>query len=162
MRSGGADGCDLAFEVGCDSVNGAKEIYLAQEQREMSPWAQERKIAPRRDGRTTKILGEAFTIMRHYHPMPEMLGWYSERLMARNSHQVLGHDLMSPVDFVVCYTVDGKMAGGTSQALRIAIDRRIEIFNIAIPGDIDRLNTWVRSRLTDPLGLPELNITDDM
>jgi len=28
LRSGHADGADLAFEKGCDTVNGKKEIYL--------------------------------------------------------------------------------------------------------------------------------------
>ena len=28
LRSGGADGSDTAFEIGCDKVNGKKEIYL--------------------------------------------------------------------------------------------------------------------------------------
>jgi hypothetical protein len=50
--------------------------------------------------------------------------------MTRNSFQVLGPDLQSPVSFVVCWTTGGKISGGTGQALRIAKDLSIPIFNL--------------------------------
>lgn len=162
LRSGGADGCDLAFEVGCDAVLGNKEIYLAEECREMSEWAQLRKIEPRREGRTSIIHDQAFVIAERFHPRPDRLGYYAKRLMARNSHQVLGKNLDDPVDFLVCHTDQGKVQGGTAQAIRIANAYGIEVFNIAIPGEIDRLNTWVKNHVDDPHNLPILDIRDDM
>ncbi len=44
--------------------------------------------------------------------------------------QVLGSDLETPVSFVVCWTIGGKISGGTGQALRIAKDLGIPIFNL--------------------------------
>jgi len=38
--------------------------------------------------------------------------------------------LKDPSDFIVCYTENGKMKGGTAQALRIAEDYKIPVFNI--------------------------------
>ena len=49
--------------------------------------------------------------------------------MGRNVHQVLGYDLETPTDFIVCYTKDDKDQGGTGQALRIAYDRTIPIID---------------------------------
>jgi hypothetical protein len=48
----------------------------------------------------------------------------------RNAQIVLGDDLKTPVDFVVCWTPDGKLTGGTAMALRIAFDYDIPIFNL--------------------------------
>ena len=47
--------------------------------------------------------------------------------MARNGYQVLGADLQTPTDFIICYTKDGKGEGGTGQALRIAKDYDIQV-----------------------------------
>lgn len=100
LRSGGADGADAAFETGCDEVNGPKEIFL--------PW---------RGFNGNKSLlfecpDEAFIIAAKYHPAWDKLKDSVKRLMARNVLQVLGSDLKTPVDFVVCWTKDGRMTGG--------------------------------------------------
>jgi len=50
--------------------------------------------------------------------------------MARNSAQVLGLDLKSPVQAVVCWTAGGRPTGGTGQALRIAAVNNIQILNM--------------------------------
>ena len=49
--------------------------------------------------------------------------------MARNGYQILGKDLKTPVRFVICYTPNGDRIGGTAQALRIAMDLKIPVFN---------------------------------
>ena len=54
-------------------------------------------------------------------------------------HQILGRDLQSPVDFVVCYTPDGSLTGygtdtgGTATALRLAYRNNIPVINIKRP-----------------------------
>ena len=84
LRSGGAEGADLAFERGADSINGNKEIYL--------PW--------KRFGNSESNLvvsdGAAFEIAAKYHPYWNNLKTTSKKLQARNSHQVLGKDLNTP------------------------------------------------------------------
>ena len=59
--------------------------------------------------------------------------------MARNCHQVLGQDLKTPVDFIVCWTKDGGESGGTGQALRIARDLNIPVYNLYFEDTIDKI-----------------------
>lgn len=50
----------------------------------------------------------------------------------RNVCQILGADLHTPVQMVICWTKGGKLVGGTAQALRIARANNIPIFNLAL------------------------------
>jgi len=52
---------------------------------------------------------------------------------ARNVAQVLGWTLDDPTEFVFCYTDNGKKKGGTAQAMRVAEDYNIPIFNLYYP-----------------------------
>lgn len=125
LRSGGADGCDKAFEYGCDRANGLKEIYL--------PWKGFNK------SNSTLVVNDsrAFDIARKYHPNFNNLKEGAKKLQARNSHQVLGLNLDSKVDFVICYTKNGAGSGGTGQALRIAKDFDIPILDLGKFKNID-------------------------
>jgi hypothetical protein len=105
LRSGGALGADRAFE------NGAKnqaEIFL-----------------PRADSPAWTLV---FT--QYFHPNPGALTEKAWMLMNRNAMQILGRDGDTPVDFIICWTRDGKASGGTGQALRIAADFGITVYNM--------------------------------
>ena len=124
LHSGAADGADSAFERGCDSVAGPKEIFL--------PWQGFQGRGENRDeNRNTychyENAGDAIKIAKKYHPNWDTLSNGGRALMARNSYQVLGKDLQTPSSFVVCWTEDGKGGGGTGQALRIAKDYGIKV-----------------------------------
>ena len=127
LRSGAADGADSAFEQGCNHVNGKKEIYL--------PW----KGFNCSTSDLVVTNPEAFEIAKHYHPYWENLKDGAKKLQARNSHQVLGLDLHTPSDFIICYTPNGQGSGGTGQALRIAKDYHIPIFDA---GQYDNIDTF--------------------
>lgn len=117
LRSGHAKGCDDSFEKGCDSVLGDMDIFI--------PWS-------RFNGSVSDLIvsdHKAFEIAEKYHPKWEALTEEGKKLMARNSHQILGRDLNSPTKFVICWTVGGKGTGGTGQALRIAKDYNIPIYD---------------------------------
>lgn len=132
LRSGAADGADSAFEKGCDIVNGPKEIYL--------PWR------GFNNSKSQLIVEDvdAFEIARKYHPYWTNLKAGAKKLQARNSHQVLGLDLHTPSEFIICYTENGKREGGTGQALRIAEDYHIPIFDVGAYDDIFnfRIDFW--------------------
>lgn len=119
LRSGGAAGADTAFEIGCDASNGAKEIYL--------PWSGF-------NGKKSQYIGAspmAFNMTERFHPNWHALSPAAKKLMARNVYQVLGHDLKTPADFIVCWTPNGTITGGTGQALRMAKFFKIPVFNLA-------------------------------
>lgn len=120
LRSGGAEGADQAFEIGCDLVNGPKEIFL--------PW---KGFA---NSNSTLIVYDqrAFDYVDQFHPGAHHLKQGARKLQARNSHQVLGWDLETPSDFIICYTSKGKRSGGTGQALRMAEHFKIPIFDCGL------------------------------
>ena len=135
LRSGGAEGCDEAFETGVKSFL-KKDIFL-----------------PYRDFNKNKsnlILDEsnclnskkAWDLAKKFHPRFNKLADKGKKYMARNSFQVLGEDVDTEdkSDFLICWTAEARYVGGTSQAMRIADYYRIPIYNLA--NDHDRKNIF--------------------
>lgn len=121
LRSGSAPGADKAFEEGCDKSGGNKEIYI--------PWEGFENRYPNNKN-IFLYKKEALEIAKKYHPAWYKLSLGAKYLMARNVHQILGRNLDDPVKFVICWTKDGKASGGTGQAIRIAKDMDIKVFNL--------------------------------
>ena len=137
LRSGAADGADKAFEAGCDISKGSKEIYL--------PWEGfNNNVSP-----LFTIDKPAFDLAKQYHPAWSKLSLAAQKLMARNSYQILGRNLKLPVDFVVCWTKDGYNlgmprsveSGGTGQAIEIALCNEIKVYNLYNPEDLKELRS---------------------
>jgi len=128
LRSGGAEGADIAFENGCNFGGGKKEIYL--------PW----KGFNNNDSILFQIPPYAFKIAELYHPRWSSLKPGAQKLMARNCMQLLGQDLKTPSDFIVCWTEGGQITGGTGQALRIAEAYKIPVYNLATKSKSDILD----------------------
>jgi hypothetical protein len=122
LRSGGANGSDSAFEEGADY----KEIYL--------PWSGFNN----NDSDNYNISYKALELASELHPGWKYLSQGARKLMARNCYQVLGYELNSPSEFVVCWTKDGvethrdrkQSTGGTGQAISLADRNNIRVFNI--------------------------------
>jgi len=106
LRSGGALGADMAFEMGCGRY-GAKEIFLAKD-----------------------ATPESMDLAGKFHPRWDYLADYIRKLHGRNAMIVLGKDLKSPVDCVICWTPRAQIVGGTGQSLRIAKEHKIKIYNL--------------------------------
>ena len=130
LRSGHAPGADQAFEDGCNRLRGSKEIYL--------PWSRFEN-APMTKGYILADVPEAWEIAERFHPAWHKLSQGAQKMMARNSHQVLGLNLQTPCDLVICWTEHGAGGGGTGQALRIAKSHNIPIYDLGIPGMIAQL-----------------------
>lgn len=118
LRSGGAQGADLAFEQGAGL---AKRIYL--------PWI---GFAP--EGipcGDDPLLQE---IAKRYHPAWDKLSRGGRALMTRNAAQISGFGSEGGIrsEFVVCWTPLGKGGGGTGQAIRHALDLGIPVFDLAL------------------------------
>lgn len=135
LRSGGAAGADQAFEKGCARVKGPCEIYLPDKafKGHPSPYYE--------------ISDKAMELAQEYHPRFDNLSPFRRALIARNGYQVLGYDLQTPSDFIVCWTPGGKAEGGTGQALRIAADKDIPILNLAILEDRTKVHQWMTLNL---------------
>lgn len=108
LRSGGAKGADLAFEEGCG--DGKSEIFRAED-----------------------CTPEAMELSAKFHPNWDACKQYARKLHGRNALIILGRDLNDPVDIVICWTKDGKLQGGTAQALRIAAAYDIPVYNLGAP-----------------------------
>ena len=136
LRSGGAKGADTAFE---------EETRIAAKIFHITPHPQ--IFLPKPELYNIVSWKEAMEIALEFHPAPDVLRskQYIMNLMARNSFQVLGADLNTPSDFIVCWTPDGaynttsRKTGGTGQAIRIAIAYNIPVYNIAQPTHLDKL-----------------------
>lgn len=118
LRSGGAGGADSAFEEGVmNNVN--KEIYL--------PWKGFNKSKSPYYGVCDAAIAMALSV----HPSPDTLIKREKalHLHARNCYQVLGSDLATPSDFVICCTEDAQKRGGTRTAIVIAERNKIPVLN---------------------------------
>lgn len=131
LLSGGADGADIAFEK-CATY---KQIFL--------PWDgfNNKHV----DGKTYVIPEENLELVKKYHPKFSNLSSAGKKLMSRNSYQVLGPDLKTPVEFVLCWTKDGKASGGTGQAIRVANAHQIPVFNLK--NGFQDFSTYMRTQM---------------
>lgn len=134
LRSGGAEGADLAFERGCNLVdNNRKEIFLIGKSRRD------------KDDLTGVIVGkgskyqEAKEIAGNIHPAWDRCSDVAKSLHTRNVFQILGLSLEDPVEFVVCWTPKGEDVGGTRTAIVLARNNDIPVYNLAKKDEIVKL-----------------------
>ena len=119
LRSGHAIGCDQEFEAGAGRHS---EIFL--------PWKdyEDQMLVQGKVRRVPSL--EAMQMVEQFHPNPSALSMSALRLHGRNCHIILGDDLNSPVDRVVCWTLK-ENRGGTSFGIRLAKYRGIPVHNLA-------------------------------
>lgn len=147
LRSGHAEGADLAFEQGVlqhlqDHGTGIAEIYYPWPSfNEGRPIGYNIRIEPAR----VSPSADAMEMAARYHPSWKYLRYGAKKLMARNCHQVLGMNLDDPVEYVICWTPDGSLdgkgpkCGGTGQALRMAHDLGIKVYNLQREDHFDEI-----------------------
>lgn len=146
LRSGGADGADMAFEEGCEAGRGRKSIWL--------PWAGFQGRYPAAEASTYLPTEEAFRLASAVHPAWHRLGRGPRSLHARNVHQLLGTNLAEPSAFVVCWTADGAenaqevgvQTGGTGTVIRMASAHHVPVFNLGQTTAEARLRRYFSSR----------------
>jgi predicted NAD-dependent protein-ADP-ribosyltransferase YbiA (DUF1768 family) len=83
------------------------------------------------------------TIANEMHPNPSALTQGALKLMARNTNQIFGDNLDTPVDFVLFYakeTAGIRPQGGTGQAVEMARLKGIPTINMANPNWREELN----------------------
>mgnify|MGYP000948523566 FL=1 len=80
--------------------------------------------------RNKSLISETERIASEVHPAWDKCNEWARGMHSRNCHQILGYDLQSPVDAVICWTPDGNVVGGTATAIRIAMKHNIPVFNL--------------------------------
>jgi len=121
LRTGRYKGADRAFEDGCDSVKGLKEVYI--------PWQGfGGSISPLVLGKLeTKELAYKFT-NKYFEPFSEMLG-FTRRKYVISIFEIMGVDLKSPIDFVLAWDDGGIYSGVCNLTIKIASLYKIPVFN---------------------------------
>lgn len=137
LRSGGADGADTAFEMGIQFPHN-HQVFLPG--RHFNGRSSD--DIGMYDASSLPAFAEALKTVEKYHPAPHRLSAFARKLMARNAMQVLGPDLQTPSSFVIAWTPGGRLEGGTSQAIRIATDYSIPVFNLGVPEILGSLSEW--------------------
>ena len=139
LRSGHAEGADIAFEEGCMSVTGTKEIYI--------PWNGFHKARHGyNDAYAVHCLKnhlQALDMAAQTHPNWKACGDSVQMLHTRNVYQIMGMDLKTQVSMVICWTKDGNATGGTGQAVRLAERLSIPVFNLFQDDAVDKLQDFV-------------------
>lgn len=146
LRSGAAAGADMAFEQGCDSVGGAKQIWL--------PWSGFNGHA---SGYTPKLVH--YTAAAKVHPAWSKLSSGVKSLHARNIGQVGGYDTKTLSEFVLCWTADGceeesertKETGGTATAVVYARRMGVPVFNLGRPSSRDAFVRHMKGERVAPV-----------
>lgn len=127
LRSGGADGADMAFESGCNRANGIKNIFI--------PWNGFNNLnadnidyflCTNRD----KYI-RARNLAKTIHPRFNSLTEGGKKLHTRNIFQVLGFNLNRKSKFLICWTPNARIVGGTATAIKLAIQNNITVYNLA-------------------------------
>jgi Trp operon repressor len=128
LRSGRAPGADAAFEKG---VTSKKEIFLGS----VKTGERELKIAEEIHPAWNVMLDSTRKKAIAKGNDPERSASFVANLMARNTNQIFGKNLDTPVDFVLFYakeTADPlRPAGGTGQAVEMARRKGIPTINMA-------------------------------
>ena len=113
------------------------EVYVADQ------YNIRRSTLPRRHLATVRnkdLISETERIASEVHPAWDRCNEWARGMHSRNCHQILGYDLQSPVDAVICWTPDGAVVGGTATAIRIAMKYDIPVFNLGVPDKESVLN----------------------
>lgn len=146
LRSGGAKGADTAFEQGCDSVGGEKQIFL--------PW----KNFNNNKSPLYEIPEQAYTIAADVYGLTwSRLKQTTKNFMARNVLQILGPSLNEYSIMVLCWTSDGciskdertKQSGGTGQAIALASELDIPVFNFCRDNENERFKQFCKEFFLD-------------
>ena len=140
LRTGAADGADSAFIHGhYKETRENIEIYI--------PWDSFNGFYDRDENVYSGCCYKSKSIASEYHPRWETLPESVKMLMARNTYQVLGKNLRTPVDFVLCWTPfnrKGDPVGGTSQAIRIAKAYDIPVINLGYQKVLNEMKELVK------------------
>lgn len=130
LRTGDAKGADAAFRAGCSNM----QVYTIKSLSEISE----------------EMHDICYNDLATLHPNMNAVmrkPWAKEYLM-RDSLQIRGYhpnDTLS--HFVVCWTKDAGLNGGTAQAMRLANKLGVEIYNLANPTTLQEIVEYINANI---------------
>jgi len=147
LRSGNCDGADKAFQHGANSFEPKEgqttiQVFL--------PYEGYGGYDAIKDGHNYIMppsTPEAYQIAEKYHPAWHRCNEGARRFHARNVEIILGHDLETEVEFVVCWCWD-ENKGGTSMGIRIADSMYLPVYNFCKPDDVEKFHNDKEGWLT--------------
>jgi hypothetical protein len=127
LRSGAASGADASFEEGAERAQGKGEIYLPWKNFNHHP----SQLHP--GNHPFSVKEKSFT--SSFHPAWKKCSPAVRLLHQRNTRAMVGMEtlhgeMVQMSKFVVCWTPQGLLKGGTAQALRIATAFNVPIINL--------------------------------
>lgn len=137
LRSGGAEGADRAFEMGVTGIITADKLLIAKE------------IFKTKTHGTSAV---AEAIAATVHPAWHNCSEYARSCHARNVFQILGADLKTKSDFVLCWTPKGQAVGGTATAINLALREKIPVYNLATPAGVFGMMEVLETLLWERIG----------
>jgi hypothetical protein len=151
LRSGGAPGADIAFEQGCDSAGGPKQIFFPTKiwmgKDSSLRTGTYHLMGPDINLQEASIWAQRIWTYRNLQYEWNRLKPFTKLLMIRNSLQILGPQMVSPTKLIICWTTNGELTGGTGQTMMMAehinhskeYDYVIPIINLQIQSHRDAI-----------------------
>lgn len=122
LRSGGAAGADSAFASAAPS----------DKRTQFLPWRGFRDLGgPDSRVATPEQAARGMALAARLHPAWERCSTTARKFHARNASIILGPNGDTPVNAVLCWTGNGRIAGGTGMAIRMANAHGIPVINLA-------------------------------
>jgi len=150
LRSGGAKGADTAFEKGVSAAKakGDMEIYLPYNGYQNRKKDNENYFVPIEFSNYKK----AVLIADKFHLTFHRLSSEEKNFIVRDIYQVLGRDLKTSSDFVICWTPDGAVnnkqrsekTGGTGQAISTASYYSIPVLNLKKEKHLHKISSYLK------------------
>lgn len=163
LRSGGANGADIAFGKAVEEeiIKAGKEDTFIKHMEIYLPWRGfNNNPSPLHPARIP-FSEQEIEISSRMHPAWSKCSPSARLMHQRNLRQIIGCEAVNgptvvPVKFVVCWTPGGKLAGGTAQAIRIAESCNIPVINFgkattnqeleALVLEVDKLQTAAKAK----------------
>lgn len=182
VSSGKADGSDTSFETGAKVAYDAMvQIFPELPPRQYSnvlsvhlPWPgfNGQQVNEYEGYFYTEPTEASLEIVKKYHPAGSNLAKGPKSMMARNTLQVMDRHMNRLARFVVCETPDGAYtgqmtsfkSGGTGQAIRIASDRMVNVYNLKHPPHFKKITDWINdadAKIKEEYGVSPKNLIDD-
>lgn len=128
LRSGHANGADKAFESGIKDHHNM-DIYLPKEGFN-DGYSKDTGFVYIPDDILNDDYCRAYESLK-YHPKGYSMKLSTKIMMIRNFFQVHGLIGEPSSEFIICWTPNGEMVGGSAQALRLSKASNIPVYNLA-------------------------------